>query len=157
MTSLNKLPRTVNMIEIAAYRDDIHRAEVIDLWARVFAYTAPHSAPSLAIDKMLEVPGNFFFVALAGGEVVGTILAGYDGHRGWLYSVAVKPLHRSQGIGAALVRRAEEALIARGCLKINLQILGGNDGVTGFYESLGYVVEPRISMGKRIAANVPKA
>ena len=87
--------------------------------------------------------------------MIGTILAGYDGHRGWLYSVAVHRDYRRQGLGASLVRYAEQALTALGCMKINLQITGGNDAVVGFYEALGYGVEPRISMGKKIAGNIP--
>ncbi|MDM0112061.1 GNAT family acetyltransferase [Variovorax sp. J22R133] len=147
------------MTHLTPYDNAIHRQGVIELWKATFSYGTPHNEPPLVIDKMLEVAGNFFFVALDNTEteVIGTILAGYDGHRGWLYSVAVKATHRASGIGTALVRRAEEALIERGCMKINLQIVGGNEAVTPFYESLGYVVEPRVSMGKRIPANVPTA
>lgn len=98
---------------------------------------------------------GLFFVATRGSAVIGTILAGYDGHRGWLYSVAVDPSHRMNGVGTALVRHAERALTERGCMKINLQVLADNEPVAGFYRSLGYGVEQRISMGKRIAANIP--
>lgn len=79
---------------------------------------------------------------------MGSIMHGYDGHRGWLWGVAVAPSHRGRGLGAALVRAAEAALAARGCAKINLQVRQGNAAVTTFYERLGYVVEPRISLGK---------
>jgi ribosomal protein S18 acetylase RimI-like enzyme len=58
------------------------------------------------------------------------------------------------GVGTALVRHAEQALTQRGCMKINLQIVSGNEGVSRFYQSLGYAVEPRISMGKRIPQNI---
>ena len=85
--------------------------------------------------------------------VVGTIMAGYDGHRGWIYSVAVSPSHRRQGIGSRLVSHAERALTDRGCMKINLQIMEGNESVTAFYASLGYSVEKRVSMGKRVSEN----
>jgi ribosomal protein S18 acetylase RimI-like enzyme len=81
-------------------------------------------------------------------------MAGYDGHRGWLYSVAVHPSHRREGLGAKLVRHAEDALITRGCMKINLQIVSANASVADFYEALGYSIEPRISMGKKIGANI---
>ena len=138
------------MLQITAYDDARHRDEVIALWRTVFAYTQPHNQPALAIDRKLAVGDSLFFVALRGGAVVGTVMAGYDGHRGWLYAVAVPPTHQRQGIGAALVRHAEAALAARGCLKINLQITGGNEAVAGFYEALGYRVEPRVSMGKLI-------
>jgi ribosomal protein S18 acetylase RimI-like enzyme len=113
--------------------------------------------PSIAIDKKLEAKDDLFFVARLEGKIVGTILAGYDGHRGWLYSVAVHPSHRQKGLGSALVRRAEQALTERGCMKLNLQVMSGNESVDGFYESLGYVVEKRVSMGKRIPENITGA
>lgn len=87
-------------------------------------------------------------MAVLDGAVLGTILAGYDGHRGWLYSVAVDPANRRSGIGAALVRHAQRALAELGCMKVNLQIMSGNEAVAGFYEKLGFTVEARISMGK---------
>jgi ribosomal protein S18 acetylase RimI-like enzyme len=143
------------MTQISLYSNDTHRAEVIRLWRDVFGYAAAHSDPGLTIDKKLAVADGMFFVALNQGCVVGTVLAGYDGHRGWLYSLAIHPMHRQQGLGKALVAHAEETLANKGCMKVNLQIMGGNEAVTAFYESLGFTVEPRISMGKRIAANIP--
>lgn len=104
--------------------------------------------------KKLAAADGLFFVALSGREVVGTVLAGYDGHGGWLYSVAVHPSHRRKGIGMNLVRHAEEALTAQGCMTINLQIVSSNESVKTFYESLGYSTEPRISMGKKIESNI---
>ena len=98
---------------------------------------------------------QLFFVGVAGGMVVGTIMAGYDGHRGWIYSVAVSPAHRRQGIGSLLISHAERALTNKGCVKINLQIMEGNESVTAFYSSLGFLVEKRVSMGKRIPKNIP--
>ncbi len=91
-----------------------------------------------------------FFVAVADGAVVGTIMAGYDGHRGWIYSVAVVPERRKLGIGSRLVRHAEDALMRKGCTKINLQITEGNEPVAAFYQSLGYSIEKRVSMGRRL-------
>ena len=99
---------------------------------------------------------DLLFVAQSNQEkVVGTIMAGYDGHRGWLYSLAVSDPWRGRGIGSALVDLAETELFGRGCLKINLQILEENREVEGFYQKLGYVTEPRISMGKTIPSNIP--
>jgi ribosomal protein S18 acetylase RimI-like enzyme len=77
-------------------------------------------------------------------------MAGYDGHRGWVYSMAVHPDWRGDGLGSQLLAAAEEALAARGCVKINLQVLPGNGNAQAFYEANGYVVEDRISMGKRL-------
>jgi ribosomal protein S18 acetylase RimI-like enzyme len=139
---------------IANYSNNHHRHAVIALWETVFGYETAHNTPSLAIDKKLAVADELFFVAVRDEEVIGTVMAGYDGHRGWLYSVAVHPAHRREGLGAKLVRHAEDALIARGCMKINLQIVSANASVAAFYEALGYSIEPRISMGKKIEAKI---
>ena len=142
------------MPSISPYLNAIHRPQVIQLWRDVLGYQLGHNASALVIDTKLAVQDGLFFVAVEAQAVVGTVLAGYDGRRGWLYSVAVHPAHRQQGIGSALVRHAEQALTARGCMKINLQIVEGNEGVTAFYAALGYAVEKRVSMGKRVTANV---
>ncbi|KJZ56353.1 acetyltransferase [Pseudomonas marginalis] len=140
---------------IGPYRDRQHRAQVVALWQEAFGYETAHNLPTLAIDKKLAVNDGLFFVATDKKTVIGTILAGYDGHRGWLYSVAVHADYRRHGLGSSLVRHAEQALTALGCMKINLQITSGNEAVAGFYEALGYGVEPRISMGKKIVGNIP--
>src|SRR5690242_17575793 len=117
------------------YNDQSHRSQVIALWQTVFAYETAHNHPALVIDKKLAVSDDLFFVAVADNTVIGTIMAGYDGHRGWIYSVAVSPSHRRRGIGSQLVSHAERELIAKGAVKINLQIMQGNEAVTAFYES----------------------
>jgi ribosomal protein S18 acetylase RimI-like enzyme len=78
-------------------------------------------------------------------------MAGYDGHRGWLYSVAVRRDSKRAGIGRALIRHAEEALQALGCAKVNLQVRATNAEVVQFYERLGYAAEDRISLGRRLS------
>ena len=142
---------------IEAYDDTRHRDDVIALWQAVFRYDAPHNAPALVVDRKLAAADELFFVACRDERVVGTILAGYDGHRGWLYSVAVDPQYRHARLGTALVRHAEQALTALGCVKINLQIIGGNRQVTDFYRSLGYAVEDRVSMGRTVPQNITGA
>jgi len=139
---------------IETYDDARHRDGVIVLWQAAFGYDAPHNAPALAIDRKIAVRDQLFFVASLQGRVVGTILAGYDGHRGWLYSLAVDPERRHEGIGTALVGHAEQALARLGCVKINLQVIGSNRQVADFYQALGYAVEDRISMGKRVPQNI---
>src|SRR5215471_13848971 len=131
----------MNTFLIVSYRDSTHRNQVIALWKSVFGYETAHNRPALVIDKKLAVNDDLFFVALAGDIVVGTIMAGYDGHRGWIYSVAVSPSHRRQGVGSQLVSHAERALTAKGAVKINLQIMAGNESVTAFYSWLGFSVE----------------
>ena len=145
----------MSAVTIASFVNAVHRSQVIALWETAFGYEAAHNRPGLAIDKKLAVDDDLFFVAMIDNAVVGTIMAGYDGHRGWIYSVAVAPSHRRRGIGSRLLLQAERVLTAKGCVKINLQILEGNESVTEFYASLGYAVEKRISMGKRIPENVP--
>lgn len=140
-------------ITITHYKDQLHREQVIALWKTVFAYEAAHNHPNLVIDKKLAVNDDLFFVALADNKIVGTIMGGYDGHRGWIYSVAVSPSVRRERIGSQLVSHVERELVAKGAVKINLQIMQGNESVTAFYASLGFFVEKRISMGKPILQN----
>ena len=147
----------MNTLNIVPFDNALHRSQVIEVWRKSFGYDTPHNEPGLVIDKKLAVQDSLFFVAVVAGEVIGTVMAGYDGHRGWLYSVAVSPGHRKLGAGRQLVLHAEQALAARGCLKINLQLLATNAAVAAFYTSLGYAVEPRVSMGKLIPENIPVA
>jgi ribosomal protein S18 acetylase RimI-like enzyme len=145
----------MDTVTITPFSDADHRGKVIALWEAVFGYAAAHNKPALVIDKKVAVEDGLFFVALSGEEVVGTAMAGYDGHRGWIYSVAVSPAHRRRGVGSRLVRAAERALATRGCIKVNLQIMEGNESVTAFYVALGFSVEKRVSMGKRLPDNIP--
>jgi ribosomal protein S18 acetylase RimI-like enzyme len=139
------------LITIIPFTNADHRSQVVQLWETVFGYEEAHNDPGLVIDKKLAVYDDLFFVAVTDQSVVGTIMAGYDGHRGWIYSVAVSPSHRRQSIGTRLVAHAERVLTARGCVKINLQIMEGNEAVTAFYAKLGFCVEQRVNMGKRIS------
>ncbi len=118
------------------------------LWHEVFPHNPAHNAPEFVLSQKLAVQPELFFVAEIDSAIIGTIMAGYDGHRGWLYTVAVRPQYRRLGIGSQLVRQAESAVTAMGCRKINLQVRADNAEVVMFYEKLGYVVEERISMGK---------
>ena len=144
-------------ITIIPYSNRIHRAEVIALWEAVFGYEAAHNKPELVIEKKVAFGDELFFVALFGDVVIGTVMVGYDGHRGWIYSVAVSPARRRRGVGSQLVRFAESTLVKRGCMKVNLQIMEGNESVAAFYGALGFSVEKRVSMGKRIHENIPAA
>ena len=82
------------MITVLNFQNDVHRNDVIHLWKTVFGYETAHNRPSLAIDKKIAVNDDLFFVAVDKDAVVGTVMAGYDGHRGWIYSVAVSPSRR---------------------------------------------------------------
>ena len=126
------------------------RAGVIALWAAVFPDDPPRNEPGLLLDRKLAQKDGLVFVAHDDGEVVGAVVAGYDGVRGWIYHLAADPARRGEGIGAALVRAAEAELASRGCPKVNLQVRDTNAGVVGFYEALGYSVDPATSMGRRL-------
>ena len=126
------------------------RSGVIALWKRVFADNSTSNAPGKVLDQRLTLHDDMLLVATDQDSVVGTAMAGYDGHRGWLYRVAVSPEHCRRGIGTALVGHAVGSLRKLGCVKANLQIRADNRAVSGFYESLGFAVEERVSMGMRI-------
>ncbi|KML48373.1 acetyltransferase [Burkholderia cepacia] len=130
---------------------------VLTVWRDAFpqyeeADAPPHRDPLRSIELKLATQPELFFVATSGARVVGTLMAGFDGHRGWLYSFGVANDARRLGVGRALIAHAESALAARGCLKINLQVLPGNDDACRFYAALGYRVEERISFGKMLPA-----
>jgi ribosomal protein S18 acetylase RimI-like enzyme len=136
-------------MEVRVYRED-DEASVIALWNDAFAYTTPWNEPRFVIAQKVATQPDLFFVAVANGALVGTAMSGFDGHRGWLYTVAVRQDARRRGIGSALVRRVEGALTALGCPKVNLQVRSENAAVVAFYKSLGYAIEERVSMGKPI-------
>ncbi len=133
--------------EITPYRT-IHETGVIALWQKVFTGGPAWNDPASDIERKMAVQRNLFLVAVAGEAVVGTVMGGYDGHRGWIYYLAVAPDRRNHGIGTALVRRIEASLTDIGCPKVNLQVRSTNHEVVEFYRKLGYRLEERVSMGK---------
>ncbi|MBW4331314.1 GNAT family acetyltransferase [Stakelama sp. CBK3Z-3] len=136
---------------IRTYRDSDFD-DVDSLWRRCFPDAPERNRAEYSIPAKLAVDDGLLLVADAAGAVAGSVMAGYDGHRGWLYAVAVDPDYRMRGIGAALVRAAEARLLELGCAKVNLQILGENAPVARFYHQLGYEIEERISMGRLLRA-----
>jgi ribosomal protein S18 acetylase RimI-like enzyme len=131
--------------------EDQHFSQVDALWSAEFPNDPPRNSAPQAIPKKLSQKDGLFWVALDGdNRVIGTIMAGWDGHRGWLYSVAVAPAHRHEKVGSALVNAALDALKKRGCVKVNLQVRSSNEAVVRFYETLGFTVEPIVSMGRTL-------
>ena len=122
------------------------RSDLIKLWHAVFPDDPSHNEPSKVIEAKLAID-NLIFIAEHEGLILGACMAGYDGHRGWLYAVAVCNEQRRSGVGSALVQHAIQALKVMGCIKVNLQIRATNTEVTTFYKSLGFVIEERLSMG----------
>lgn len=144
----------MNDFQIEGYNDKIHKGQVIELWQKAFGYSTARNAPALVIDKKLAIDDGLLFVGIKNGEVIGTVMAGYDGHRGWIYSLAVLSLYRKQGVGSVLLSHAEQKLSSLGCMKINLQVLEENEAAEKLYISNGYSVEKRISMGKELKENI---
>lgn len=119
---------------------------LITLWETIFPNNPPHNKPADMIEAKLAVD-DLIFIAKEKGIMVGACMAGYDGHRGWLYAVAVLQQYRRGGTGAKLVKHSIAALKDMGCIKVNLQIRSTNTQVVAFYKSLGFILEDRISMG----------
>jgi ribosomal protein S18 acetylase RimI-like enzyme len=125
---------------------------VVELW-RAAGLTRPWNDPRRDIERKLTVQPELFLVAEADGEIVGSVMAGYDGHRGWLYYLAADPQRRGEGIGRALVAEAEAKLLAMGCPKVQLMVRPDNTAARGFYEALGYDAFETWNTGKRLIAD----
>src|SRR5262245_54879532 len=145
--SAGPLRRERCAVEIRAFQE-ADQEKVVALWRAVFPTAPAHNDPVLDIRRKRSVQPDLFLVALQGPAVIGTCMAGFDGHRGWVHLVAVAPEHRRRGVGSGLMRRAEALLAALGCPKLNLQVRSSSPESIPFYERLGFQVEERISMGK---------
>ncbi|MDZ8023841.1 MAG: GNAT family acetyltransferase [Nostoc sp. DedQUE11] len=125
---------------------------VIALWMRC-GLTRPWNDPKKDIERKLCVQRHLFLVSIIGQEIVATVMAGYEGHRGWINYLAVAPQYQRQGIGKLMMLEAEQLLVEAGCPKINLQVRTTNTEVIKFYQHLGYVVDDVISLGKRLESD----
>ena len=124
-------------------------AQVVDLWARC-GLLRPWNDPRKDIARKLRVQRDLFLVGVDGDRIAGTVMAGYEGHRGWINYLAVDPDRRRQGFARALMGAAEERLRALGCAKINLQIRQDNSEAIAFYRRIGFAEDASVSMGKRL-------
>lgn len=138
-------------MEIRPFRPT-DESDLIELWKRC-DLTRPWNDPSLDIERKLAVQAEMFLVGHVDGRLVGSVMAGYDGHRGWIYYLAVCPTARRRGYGRKLMEHAESLLYRAGCPKINLQIRGENETAAEFYRRLDYARDDVISMGKRLRAD----
>jgi ribosomal protein S18 acetylase RimI-like enzyme len=125
---------------------------VAALWGTAFPDDRPWNAPRAVIARKRAQRDGLFWVATRAERVVGAVMAGWDGQRGWIYHLAVAAAERRRGVGRALVAAAERGLAERGCPKVNLQVLESNRDVVAFYERLGWRIENRVSMGKTLDA-----
>jgi len=142
-----------NHLEIRRYHP-LDRDEVVQLW-RDCRLVVPWNDPFKDIQRKLDVQPDLFLVALLAGRLVGTVMAGYEGHRGWVNYLAVAPAHRRRGFGRRLMEEAEVRLRAIGCPKINLQVRTSNVEVIEFYKRIGFAIDDVVSLGKRLEPDLP--
>lgn len=127
---------------------------VIALWERC-GLTRSWNDPRKDIRRKLDVRPDLFLVGVFEGRVVASVMAGYEGHRGWINYLAVSPEHQRKGLGRIMMAEAERRLQEAGCPKINLQVRSANTAVIEFYRRLGYGVDDVVSMGKRLVHDEP--
>ena len=139
------------------------RTRVARLWESC-GLTRPWNDPYRDIDRKLDRDAELLLVGevpaseaadgtTTTGRVVASVMAGYDGHRGWINYLAVDPDHRGEGHGRTMMEAAETRLLALGCPKVNLQVRTDNPDAVAFYELLGYSVDPVVSMGRRLISD----
>jgi ribosomal protein S18 acetylase RimI-like enzyme len=134
--------------------DESDTEAVVALWERC-GLTRPWNDPRKDIARKLQVQRELFLVGTAEGAIVGTVMAGYEGHRGWINYLGVDPAHCRRGYGRQLMDEAERQLRALGCAKINLQVRSDNDAAKAFYERIGYSQDAVLSFGKRMEQDGP--
>jgi len=128
---------------------------IVALWRVVFPEyddpSRPQRDPRANIARKLAFGDGLFWLLEIDNRVVATAMAGYDGHRGWIYSIGVDPGERRRGLGKTLLAHVEAQLRARGCPKINLQVLSTRAAALDFWKAVGYQPDAVASFGKRLA------
>ena len=135
-------------LKIRPFQPDEGEA-VVDLWQRcglVVSWNDPYDD----IARKQGVQPENFLVGELQGQIVAAAMAGYDGHRGWIFYLAVDPVHQRKGFGRQIVDACEVRLRAMGCPKINVQIRESNLDAARFYESIGFSQDAVVGMGKRL-------
>lgn len=140
-------------MQIRAYREP-DEAQVVALW-QACGLTRPWNDPYKDIARKLSVQRELFLVGEVDGAVVATVMAGFEGHRGWVNYLAVAPALQGRGYGAALMKTVEERFTQAGCPKVNLLVRSANTAVLDFYRRLGYAPDDAIPLGKRLIPDVP--
>ena len=139
---------TVSSLLIRPFKEGDEEA-LVTLW-NMCKLTVPWNNPHKDIARKLKVQAELFLVGYLEDKLIASVMAGYDGHRGWINYFAVHPDFQARGYGKQLMDNVENGLRELGCPKINLQIREENDKVFTYYQKLGFVEEKRINMGKRL-------
>jgi len=135
--------------------EDHDESAVVALWHEV-GLTRPWNDPHADIARARAVWPDLFVVGTLDGAIVGTAMGGYDGHRGAVYYLAVRPSERDTGAGRALMDEVERRLTALGCPKLNVMVRTTNERVLGFYERIGYVHDAVVVRSKRLIVDGPR-
>ena len=135
-------------IEIRSYESG-DETQVVQLWIDC-SLVVPWNNPRRDINRKLDVQPELFLVGCSAGRIIATVMAGYEGHRGWINYLAVHPGHQRNGIARRMMDEAEIRLRAAGCPKINLQVRSTNTNVIEFYRNIGYKIDDVVSLGKRL-------
>jgi ribosomal protein S18 acetylase RimI-like enzyme len=131
---------------------DADQAQVVALW-QICELTRPWNDPVKDIARKQQVRPEWFLVGELDGQVIASVMFGYEGHRGWMNYLAVAPQYQSKGYAHSLIETGEALLLAAGCPKISLQVRSSNARVIAFYQSLGYAQDDAISLGKRLISD----
>ena len=126
--------------------------DVIQLWKEC-GLVVPWNDPRRDIERKLVIQPELFLIGLINDEIITTAMAGYDGHRGWVYYLAVKPQYQQKEIGRQMMKEAETRLLKLGCPKLNIMVRSTNLDVINFYKAIGYKVDAVTSMGKRLESD----
>lgn len=135
-------------MKIRAY-DEQDKNEVISLWDEC-GLVVPQNDPVKDIERKLKVDPDLFLVGTDEGSIIATVMGGYEGHRGWINYLAVKPVEQRKGYGQAIMQAVEVLIEQKGCPKINLQVRINNEAVIAFYSAIGYGNDHVVGLGKRL-------
>lgn len=127
---------------------------IVSLW-ETCDLTRPWNDPGSDLTFARKGPNSAVLVGRDGKAIVATIMVGHDGHRGWVYYVAVDPMHRMKGYGRAIVAAAEDWLRGRGIQKLQLMVRPDNTHAQAFYETLDFDEQVRIVYAKWLDGREP--
>ncbi|MDJ0336666.1 GNAT family acetyltransferase [Cryobacterium sp. PH31-O1] len=111
--------------------------EAAALWHDV-GLTRPWNPPLVDLRRALESSASTVLGGFIGDRLVGTVMVGHDGHRGWVYYLAINQAQRGTGLGQEMMIAAEDWLREQGAVKVQLMVRSTNEAVLGFYDHIGY-------------------
>lgn len=135
-------------MKVRAYNKS-DKVSVISLWNECGLVT-PQNDPAKDIERKLKVDPDLFLVGVTEKGIVASVMGGYEGHRGWINYLAVKPSEQRKGYGQSIILAVEALIKKKGCPKINLQVRTANEAVIAFYAAIGYDNDNVVGLGKRL-------